>query len=95
MEELILYRDAIKKYQEDTTHEFDYFWKFIENSGLYSQQEKKLILESHFDFSWNYGDKNYYFEEISKTDFRGGYSEKTRDDEKMFADLFNGKKLRI
>ncbi|MHA0297481.1 hypothetical protein, partial [Mesomycoplasma ovipneumoniae] len=54
-----------------------------------------LILESHFDFSWNYGDKNYYFEEISKTDFRGGYSEKTRDDEKMFADLFNGKKLRI
>ncbi|WP_341490672.1 hypothetical protein [Mesomycoplasma ovipneumoniae] len=95
MEELILYRDAIKKYQEDATHEFDYFWKFIENSGLYSQQEKKLILESYFDFSWNYGDKNYYFEEISKTDFRGGYSEKTRDDEKMFADLFNGKKLRI
>nr|WP_318034562.1 hypothetical protein [Mesomycoplasma ovipneumoniae] len=95
MEELILYRDAIKKYQEDTTHEFYYFWKFIENSGLYSQQEKKLILESHFDFSWNSREKNYYFEEISKIDFRGGYSEKTRDDEKMFADLFNGKKLRI
>ncbi|MHA0311774.1 hypothetical protein ACXYWI_00620 [Mesomycoplasma ovipneumoniae] len=94
MEELILYRDAIKKYQEDTTHEFDYFRKFIENSGLYSQQEKKMILERHFDFSWNSRYKNYYFEEISKTDFRGDYSEKARDDEKMFADLFDGEKLR-
>ncbi|MHA0315456.1 hypothetical protein ACXYVG_01205 [Mesomycoplasma ovipneumoniae] len=94
MEELILYRDAIKKYQEETTHEFDYFRKFIENSGLYSQQEKKMILERHFDFSWNSRDKNYYFEEISKTDFRGDYSEKARDDEKMFADLFDGEKLR-
>ncbi|MHA0261618.1 hypothetical protein [Mesomycoplasma ovipneumoniae] len=94
MQELILYRDAIKKYQEETTHEFDYFRKFIENSGLYSQQEKKMILERHFDFSWNSRDKNYYFEEISKTDFRGDYSEKARDDEKMFADLFDGEKLR-
>ncbi|MDW2924988.1 hypothetical protein R7Y11_02200 [Mesomycoplasma ovipneumoniae] len=94
MQELILYRDAIKKYQEETTHEFDYFRKFIENSGLYSQQEKKMILERHFDFSWNSRDKNYYFEEISKTDFRGDYSEKARDDEKMFDDLFDGEKLR-
>ncbi|MDW2908327.1 hypothetical protein R7V75_01125 [Mesomycoplasma ovipneumoniae] len=94
MEELTLYRDAIKKYQEETTHEFEYFQDFIENSGLYSQQEKKLILESHFDFSLNYWEKNYYFEEIKKTDFRGDYGEKARDDKKMFADLFDGKKLR-
>ncbi|MCN0157823.1 hypothetical protein Q4516_00830 [Mesomycoplasma ovipneumoniae] len=94
MEELTLYRDAIKKYQEETTHEFEYFQDFIENSGLYSQQEKKLILERHFDFSLNYWEKNYYFEEIKKTDFRGDYGEKARDDKKMFADLFNGKKLR-
>ncbi|WDV48659.1 hypothetical protein PWA39_03950 [Mesomycoplasma ovipneumoniae ATCC 29419] len=94
MEELTLYRDAIKKYQEETTHEFEYFQDFIENSGLYNQQEKKLILERHFDFSLNYWEKNYYFEEIKKTDFRGDYGEKARDDKKMFADLFNGKKLR-
>ncbi|MDW2908572.1 hypothetical protein R7V75_02435 [Mesomycoplasma ovipneumoniae] len=94
MKELILYRDAIKKYQEETTHEFEYFDDFIENSDLYTQQEKKLILERHFDFSWNSRDENYYFEEISKTDFRGDYSEKARDDEKMFADLFDGEKLR-
>nr|WP_318034764.1 hypothetical protein [Mesomycoplasma ovipneumoniae] len=94
MEELILYRDAIKKFQEETTHEFKYFDDFVENSSLYSQQEKKLILESHFDFSWNSRGENYYFEEISKTDFRGDYSEKALDDEKMFADLFDGEKLR-
>ncbi|WP_337904139.1 hypothetical protein [Mesomycoplasma ovipneumoniae] len=94
LEELILYRDAIKKYQEETTHEFEYFQDFIENSGLYTQQEKKLILEEHFDFSLNYREKNYYFEEIKKTDFRGDYGEKARGDKKMFADLFDGKKLR-
>ncbi|WP_337903826.1 hypothetical protein [Mesomycoplasma ovipneumoniae] len=94
MKELILYRDAIKKFHEETTHQFKYFDDFIENSDLYSQQEKKLILERHFDFSWNSRDENYYFEEISKTDFRGDYSEKALDDEKMFADLFDGEKLR-
>ncbi|WP_318036429.1 hypothetical protein [Mesomycoplasma ovipneumoniae] len=69
MEELTLYRDAIKKYQEETTHEFEYFQDFIENSGLYTQQQKKLILERHFDFSLNYWEKNYYFEEIKKNIF--------------------------
>nr|WP_318085809.1 hypothetical protein [Mesomycoplasma ovipneumoniae] len=94
MEELILYRDAIKKYQEETTNEFNYFDDFIENSDLYSQQEKKLILERHFDFSLSSRDKNNFFDEIAKTDFRGEYSEKARNDEKMFADLFDGEKLR-
>ncbi|MDW2835860.1 hypothetical protein R7U59_03215 [Mesomycoplasma ovipneumoniae] len=94
MEELILYRDAIKKFQEETTSEFKYFDDFIENSDLYTQHEKKLILEEHFDFSLSSRDKNNFFDEIDKTDFRGEYSEKARDDEKMFADLFDGEKLR-
>ncbi len=94
MEELILYRDAIKKFQEETTCEFKYFDDFVENSSLYNQQEKKLILEEHFDFSLSSRDKNSFFNEIDKTDFRGEYSEKARDDEKMFADLFDGEKLR-
>ncbi|MHA0311734.1 hypothetical protein ACXYWI_00410 [Mesomycoplasma ovipneumoniae] len=93
MEELILYRDAIKKFQEETTHEFKYFDDFVENSILYNQQEKKLILERHFDFSLNYWEKNNYFKEIDKTDFRSEYSEKSRDDEKMHADLFDDEKL--
>ncbi len=94
MEELILYRDAIKKFQEETTCEFKYFDDFVENSSLYNQQEKKLILEEHFDFSLSSRDKNSFFDEITKTDFRGEYSEKARDDEKMFADIFDGEKLR-
>ncbi|XBE77809.1 hypothetical protein VQY16_02470 [Mesomycoplasma ovipneumoniae] len=94
MEELILYRDAIKKFQEETTREFKYFDDFIENSDLYTQQEKKLILEEHFDFSLNYWEKNNYFKEIEKTDFRSEYSEKSRDDKKMHADLFDDEKLR-
>ncbi|UVO15924.1 hypothetical protein [Mesomycoplasma ovipneumoniae] len=93
MEELILYRDAIKKFQEETTCEFKYFDDFVENSILYNQQEKKLILERHFDFSLNYWEKNNYFKEIDKTDFRSEYSEKSRDDEKMHADLFDDEKL--
>ncbi|MHA0305537.1 hypothetical protein ACXYXB_03675, partial [Mesomycoplasma ovipneumoniae] len=76
MEELILYRDAIKKFQEETTLEFKYFDDFVENSSLYNQQEKKLILEEHFDFSWDYGSKNCYYDEIEKIDFRGYKSKK-------------------
>ncbi|WP_081310805.1 hypothetical protein [Mesomycoplasma ovipneumoniae] len=94
MEELILFRDAMKQYRQKTPDEYLSFQNFVKNSSFYSLQEKKLILEKHFDFSLNYWGKNYYFEEIAKIDFRGEYSEKARDDEKMFADLFDGEKLR-
>ncbi len=53
-----------------------------------------MILEEHFDFSLSSRDKKSFFDEIAKTDFRGEYSDKARDDEKMFADLFDGEKLR-
>ncbi|MDW2933475.1 hypothetical protein [Mesomycoplasma ovipneumoniae] len=94
MEELILFRNAIKRYRQETPDDYLSFQNFVKNSSFYNEQEKKSILEEHFDFSLNSRDKNYYFEEITKTDFRGEYSEKARDDEKMFADLFDGEKLR-
>ncbi|MDW2907857.1 hypothetical protein [Mesomycoplasma ovipneumoniae] len=93
-EELILFRDAIKRYRQETPDDYLSFQNFVKNSSFYNLPEKKLILEEHFDFSLNSRDKNYYFEEIKKTDFRGDYGEKARDDKKMFADLFNGEKLR-
>ncbi|UVO15560.1 hypothetical protein KW512_01635 [Mesomycoplasma ovipneumoniae] len=93
-EELILFRDAIKRYRQETPDDYLSFQNFVKNSSFYNEQEKKSILEEHFNFSLNSRGKNYYFQEIKKTDFRGEYSEKARDDEKMFADLFDGEKLR-
>nr|WP_318036431.1 hypothetical protein [Mesomycoplasma ovipneumoniae] len=51
MEELILYRDALNKFLKETDHEFEYFTDFLENTNLYSQQEKELILQEHALFS--------------------------------------------
>nr|WP_318036436.1 hypothetical protein [Mesomycoplasma ovipneumoniae] len=50
-EELILYWDALNKFLKETDHEFEYFTEFLENTNLYSQQEKELILEEHAPFS--------------------------------------------
>ncbi|MDW2931378.1 hypothetical protein [Mesomycoplasma ovipneumoniae] len=76
IEELILFRDAVKKYEQETLDEYQSFRKFVKNSSFYNEQEKALILERHFDFSWDYGSKNCYYDEIEKIDFRGYKSKK-------------------
>ncbi len=76
MEELILYRDALNKFLKETDHEFEYFRPFLENTNLYSQQEKELILEKHGPFSWDYDGRTKYYEEIARVDFRGDKSKK-------------------
>ncbi|WDV48655.1 hypothetical protein PWA39_03930 [Mesomycoplasma ovipneumoniae ATCC 29419] len=76
MEELILYRDSLNKFLKGTDHEFEYFTDFIENTNLYSQQEKELILEEHAPFSWDNDDRTEYYDEIAKVDFRGHKSKK-------------------
>nr|WP_318036312.1 hypothetical protein [Mesomycoplasma ovipneumoniae] len=45
-----LYRDALNKYLKETDHEFGYFTDFLENTNLYTQQEKELILQPHLLF---------------------------------------------
>ncbi|MDW2931642.1 hypothetical protein R7008_03730, partial [Mesomycoplasma ovipneumoniae] len=75
-EELILYRDALNKFLKETNHEFEYFTEFLENTNLYSQQEKELILEEHAPFSWDNDDRTEYYDEIARVDFRGHKSKK-------------------
>ncbi|XWT47254.1 hypothetical protein V2P72_03120 [Mesomycoplasma hyopneumoniae] len=70
-EELILYRDALNKYLKEIDHEFDRFTDFLENTNLYSQQEKELILEEHPPFSRDLDGRDQYYEEIARVDFRG------------------------
>ncbi|MDW2906124.1 hypothetical protein R7V41_00010 [Mesomycoplasma ovipneumoniae] len=76
MEELILYRDALNKFLKETDHEFKYFRRFLENTNLYSQQEKELILQQHLLFSWDSNDWTEYYDEIARVDFRGHKSKK-------------------
>ncbi|EXU61179.1 hypothetical protein [Mesomycoplasma ovipneumoniae] len=76
MEELILYRDSLNKFLKRTDHEFEYFTDFLENTNLYSQQEKELILEEHDPFSRDSNDRTEYYNEIAKVDFRGHKSKK-------------------
>nr|WP_318036262.1 hypothetical protein [Mesomycoplasma ovipneumoniae] len=76
MEELILYRDALNKFLKGTDHEFGYFTDFLENTNLYSQQEKELILQEHALFSWDSNDWTEYYDEIARVDFRGYKSKK-------------------
>ncbi|WP_337896395.1 hypothetical protein [Mesomycoplasma ovipneumoniae] len=76
MEELILYRDALNKFLKGTGHEFGYFTDFLENTNLYSQQEKELILQEHALFSWDSNDWTKYYDEIARVDFRGYKSKK-------------------
>ncbi|WP_337897729.1 hypothetical protein [Mesomycoplasma ovipneumoniae] len=76
MEELILYRDALNKFLKGTDHEFEYFTDFLENTNLYSQQEKELILQQHLLFSWGSDDWTEYYDEIARADFRGHKSKK-------------------
>ncbi len=76
MEELILYRDSLNKFLKGTDHEFEYFTDFLENTNLYNQQEKKLILEEHDPFSRDSNDRTEYYNEIAKVDFRGHKSKK-------------------
>ncbi|MDW2912166.1 hypothetical protein [Mesomycoplasma ovipneumoniae] len=76
MEELILYRDALNKYLKERDHEFEYFRRFLENTNLYSQQEKELILQQHVLFSWDNDDRTEYYDEIARVDFRGYKSKK-------------------
>ncbi|WP_258841771.1 hypothetical protein [Mesomycoplasma ovipneumoniae] len=76
MEELILYRDALNKFLKETDHEFEYFTDFLENTNLYSQQEKELILEEHDPFSRDSNDRTEYYNEIARVDFRGHKSKK-------------------
>ncbi|AAZ53928.2 hypothetical protein MHP7448_0563 [Mesomycoplasma hyopneumoniae 7448] len=75
-EELILYRDALNKYLKEIDHEFDRFTDFLENTNLYSQQEKELILEEHAPFSRDLDGRNQYYEEIARVDFRGHKNKK-------------------
>ncbi|WP_341508291.1 hypothetical protein [Mesomycoplasma ovipneumoniae] len=76
MEELILYRDALNKFLKGTDHEFGYFTDFLENTNLYNQQEKELILQEHLLFSWGSDDWTEYYDEIARVDFRGYKSKK-------------------
>ncbi|MDW2913550.1 hypothetical protein R7X13_01900 [Mesomycoplasma ovipneumoniae] len=76
MQELILYRDALNKYLKETDHEFGYFTDFLENTNLYTQQEKELILQPHLLFSWDSDDWTEYYDEIARVDFRGYKSKK-------------------
>ncbi|WNM14513.1 hypothetical protein [Mesomycoplasma ovipneumoniae] len=76
MEELILYRDALNKYLKEIDHEFGFFEPFLENTNLYSQQEKELILEVHGPFTWDNDDRTEYYEELARVDFRGRKSKK-------------------
>ncbi|MDW2852488.1 hypothetical protein R7V45_00615 [Mesomycoplasma ovipneumoniae] len=76
MEELILYRDALNKFLKGTDHEFEYFTDFLENTNLYTQQEKELILQPHLLFSWDSDDWTEYYDEIARVDFRGHKSKK-------------------
>ncbi|MDW2909536.1 hypothetical protein [Mesomycoplasma ovipneumoniae] len=76
MEELILYRDALNKFLKGTDHEFEYFRRFLENTNLYSQQEKELILQPHLLFFWDSDDWTEYYDEIARVDFRGYKSKK-------------------
>ncbi|WP_341490893.1 hypothetical protein [Mesomycoplasma ovipneumoniae] len=76
MEELILYRGALNKFLKEIDHEFEYFTDFLENTNLYSQQEKELILEEHAPFSWDNDDRTEYYDEIARVDFRGHKSKK-------------------
>nr|BAA05050.1 unnamed protein product [Mesomycoplasma hyopneumoniae] len=75
-EELILYRDALNKYLKEIDHEFDRFTDFLENTNLYSQQEKELILEEHAPFSRDLDGRDQYYEEIARVDFRGHKNKK-------------------
>ncbi|MHA0306219.1 hypothetical protein ACXYV1_03560, partial [Mesomycoplasma ovipneumoniae] len=76
IEELILYRDALNKYLKETDHEFEFFWRFLENTNLYTQQEKELISEVHGPFTWDNDDRTEYYEELARVDFRGNKSKK-------------------
>ncbi|WP_337892599.1 hypothetical protein [Mesomycoplasma ovipneumoniae] len=76
MEELILYRDALNKYLKEIDHEFGFFEPFLENTNLYTQQEKELILEVHGPFTWDNDDRTEYYEELARVDFRGRKSKK-------------------
>nr|WP_318025314.1 hypothetical protein [Mesomycoplasma ovipneumoniae] len=76
MEELILYRDALNKYLKEIDHEFGFFRHFLKNTNLYSQQEKKLILQVHGPFTWDNDDRTEYYEELARVDFRGNKSKK-------------------
>lgn len=75
-EELILYRDALNKYLKEIDHEFHRFTDFLENTNLYSQQEKELILEEHAPFSRDLDGRTQYYEEIARVDFRGNKNKK-------------------
>ncbi|XBN99975.1 hypothetical protein ABLE99_02915 [Mesomycoplasma hyopneumoniae] len=75
-EELILYRDALNKYLKEIDHKFDRFTDFLENTNLYSQQEKELILEEHPPFSRDLDGRDQYYEEIARVDFRGHENKK-------------------
>ncbi|WP_341490693.1 hypothetical protein [Mesomycoplasma ovipneumoniae] len=76
MEELILYRDALNKYLKEIDHEFRFFEPFLENTNLYTRQEKELILEVHGPFTWDNDDRTEYYEELARVDFRGRKSKK-------------------
>ncbi|MHA0304145.1 hypothetical protein ACXYW7_03675, partial [Mesomycoplasma ovipneumoniae] len=76
MEELILYRDALNKYLKEIDHEFRFFRRFLENTNLYTQQEKELILQQHLIYSSDNDDKTEYYNEIARVDFRGYKSKK-------------------
>ncbi len=76
MEELILYRDALNKYLKEIDHEFGFFEPFLENTNLYTRQEKELILEVHGPFTWDNDDRTEYYEELARVDFRGRKSKK-------------------
>ncbi|WP_318034665.1 hypothetical protein [Mesomycoplasma ovipneumoniae] len=76
MEELILYRDALNKYLKEIDHEFGFFRRFLENTNLYTQQEKELILQQHLIYSSDNDDKTEYYNEIARVDFRGYKSKK-------------------
>ncbi|MDW2891638.1 hypothetical protein R7V75_02445, partial [Mesomycoplasma ovipneumoniae] len=75
-EELILYRDSLNKFLKGTDHEFEHFTDFLENTNLYNQQEKELILEEHDPFSRDSNDRTEYYNEIARVDFRGHKSKK-------------------
>ncbi|AJR12067.1 Uncharacterised protein [Mesomycoplasma dispar] len=88
IDELFLFRDAVEKFLELQVDKYTYFSDFIKDSKIYNEQEKAIILRENFDFS----DENRYFKKMAKIDFRGKYSKKAQEDEKMFAELFPGKR---
>ncbi|MDO6857426.1 hypothetical protein Q4504_03015 [Mesomycoplasma ovipneumoniae] len=76
MQELILFRDAMKQYHQEKPDKYLSFKTFVKNSSFYSEQEKELILEKHGPFSAYSDDRTEYYEELERVDFRGDNNKK-------------------